>query len=333
MKLPRAALKGFLSTSFPGARIEPLAGDASTRSFYRLRNADGSTRVVMDYGEPFAGETDDVRATNLFRAAALPVAEIVTVAGDPGCLVLEDLGDRTLEQALSGASTTERDRLYDAAVDLAADVSVAGTRELERAAGDWPALDVDRFRFEMEFFVEHYAAGLMGKTELAPGLVGALHELAASAAAGPRRVLCHRDYHSRNLMVRDDGSLAMVDIQDARWGPATYDLASLLRDAYVDIDEHEVDRGVERYRAALPDPPQAAALRTGFDIVAAQRMIKALGTFGYQSTRLGRKRYLEAIPRTLARLRRLLPGRPETVVVGRELEEAGLLEDPAPPSP
>jgi aminoglycoside/choline kinase family phosphotransferase len=284
----------------------------------------------MDYGEPFDSEPDDVRATRLFLAAGLAVPEILTVAGDPGCLVLEDLGDRTLQRAHSRASPAERDRLYGAAVDLAVGLAVAGTRELERDARDWPVLDADRFRFEMDFFVEHYVGGLMGKATSAPGLSAALHELAARAAACPRRVLCHRDYHSRNLMVRADGSLAMVDIQDARWGPDTYDLASLLCDAYVDLGDGEIERGVERYRGALPSPPTIAELRARFDIVAAQRMIKALGTFGYQSGRLGRTHYLSAVPRTVARLRRLLPGRPETAPVGRVLEEAGLLGTPEP---
>jgi aminoglycoside/choline kinase family phosphotransferase len=332
VSLSRAALNRFLGTAFPGARVEPLAGDASTRRFYRLHTRGGRTLVVMDYGESFGGETDDVRATRLFRTAGLAVPEIVTVAGDPGCLVLEDLGDRTLERAQLQASPAERRRLYDAAIDLAVDVAVAGTRELERDAGDWPALDADRFRFEMDFFVEHYVGGLMGDPTCPPGLSAALHLLAERAAAGPRRVLCHRDYHSRNLMVRVDGSLAMVDVQDARWGPDTYDLASLLCDPYVDLAASEVERGVERYRAALVAPPAPDDLRARFDIVAAQRLLKALGTFGFQSARLGRAHYLSAVPRAVARLRRLLPSRPETAPVGRMLEEAGLLRTHEPNS-
>ena len=68
----------------------------------------------------------------------------------------------------------------------------------------------------------------------------ALHELADRAAASPRKVLCHRDFHSRNLMLPPDHSLAMVDIQDARWGPDSYDLASILRDAYIEMVISEI---------------------------------------------------------------------------------------------
>ena len=117
----------------------------------------------------------------------------------------------------------------------------------------------------------------------------------------------------------------MVDIQDARWGPDSYDLASLLRDAYVELDERWIDPLVERYRSSLPEPPEPRAFRRRFDTVCAQRMIKALGTFGYQMSALGRRRYAAAIPRTQARLRRLLPGLDEARGVGELLAAIGLL--------
>jgi aminoglycoside/choline kinase family phosphotransferase len=321
----RRELQRYLGEAFPGARIVPMTGDASTRSFYRLEASSGPARVVMDYGTPFAGETDDMRVTRLFEAARLPVARILEAAGDPGCLVLEDLGQRTLEQALSSAAPQERRRLYGAAVDLAAAIANRGTVELERQGGTWPALDADRFRFEMDFFVEHYACGLKGMALVPSEVVSLLHALAERAAETPRRVLCHRDYHSRNLVVRD-GGLAMVDIQDARWGPDSYDLASLLKDAYVDIADGEAEELLERYLDGLSVRPERGDFRERFDLVAAQRMIKALGTFGYQVARLRRDRYLDAVPRTLARLRKELRRRPETAALGSALEKAGLLE-------
>jgi aminoglycoside/choline kinase family phosphotransferase len=327
---PREELARFLQDSFPGAAVEPLTGDASARRFFRLRPPGGPTRVVMDYGDCFTGETGDQRANRLFEAAGLPVARILGVEPDPGCLILEDLGDLTLDRAVAGGSPADRGRLYDAAVDLAAEIRVEGTRALRHAERErWPALDSRRFRFEMDYFMEHYARGFASRTFLPSSLERLLHELADRAADTMPRVLCHRDFHSRNLMVLAGGSLAMVDIQDARWGPDTYDLASLVRDGYVDLEEVEVDRLLERYRRALPDAPAPEMLRSRFDVVAAQRMIKALGTFGYQVGRLGRERYRGAIPRTLDRLRRLLPASPETAALSRALDEAGLLAEPA----
>jgi aminoglycoside/choline kinase family phosphotransferase len=128
-------------------------------------------------------------------------------------------------------------------------------------------------------------------------------------------------------MVRADGTLALVDIQDARRGPLGYDLASLVFDAYVDLDERLVSRLIERYRAALPDTPDPVAFDASLTLIAAQRMIKALGTFGYQASVLGRRRYLEGVPRTLSRLAYLLPRSPRTASIARHLRATGLLAD------
>jgi aminoglycoside/choline kinase family phosphotransferase len=286
-----------------------MAGDASTRSFHRLEMPDGTSAVLMDYGRPFEGETDDVLLARIYRDAGLPVARVLEVVADPGCLVLEDLGDATLEQeavSKTGDGRDRREALYRRAAGLAAAIAVRGTRELaasDRAEG--PTLDGDRFRFEMDFFLEHFVGGLRGR-EVAPEVREGLYGLADAAADTPRRVLCHRDFHSRNLLVLDDGSLALVDIQDSRWGPDTYDLASLVRDAYVDLDETLVRRIIEWYVEALPWEIDRPAFLQRLETVSLQRMMKALGTFGYQATVRGRERFLDGVPRTEARIRSLL---------------------------
>jgi aminoglycoside/choline kinase family phosphotransferase len=286
---------------YPGARVLPIAGDASTRRFHRVLPEHGGSVVLMDYGEPFRGTTDDIRLAAVFHDAGLPVPRILESSPGAGCLVLEDLGERTFQYALESGMGGED--LYPEAVDLAVAIADRGTASLERserAAG--PALDEERFRFEMDFFLEHSAGRFVEVGGDPERLRGPLYELAAEAARSPRKVLCHRDYHSRNLMVREDGSLAMVDFQDARWGPDSYDLASLMRDAYAEIDESLVERMIDRYIGALPWTVDPVRFRTRFDTVALQRMIKALGTFGYQAGKLGRRRYLEGVPRTLARI-------------------------------
>jgi aminoglycoside/choline kinase family phosphotransferase len=281
----------------------------------------------MDYGSPFEGETDDVRLARIFERAALPVARVLDVLPEAGCLLLEDLGDVTLEAALARAERGRgilRSDLYRAAVGLAASIATRGTTSLlhsDRSAG--PALDEERFLFEMRFFVDNYVVRFRGRAGASPGLASALEALAREAASHPR-VLCHRDFHSRNLMLQQDGRLAMVDIQDARWGPDTYDVASLLRDAYVDVDEREVIELLEVYRLQRPGPPGPAALRDRFHVVAAQRMIKALGTFGYQIAVLERSRYRSAVPRTLERLARLLPTHDSTRALAAALESDGI---------
>jgi aminoglycoside/choline kinase family phosphotransferase len=320
---PRPETLDFAHRAFPGAELTALAGDASQRRFFRLRLASGETRVLMDYGKAFDGDTDDVVLTAIFREASLPVPAIQIVDGESGCLVLEDLGDRTLFVALEH-QPRPADLLRGATL-LAVDVAVRGTPVLARSsrAAD-PALDEERFRFEMGFFVENYVERLRGVRQPSDALRSCLNVLARAAAETPTPVLCHRDYHSRNLMVGEDGRLTMVDIQDARRGPDTYDLASLLWDAYIDIPAPLRERLLETYRLALPSPPAEAAFRRRFDLVAAQRMIKALGTFGYQIAALGRQRYGEGIPRTLRRLDRLLRTRDETRDLHWALSDQGL---------
>jgi aminoglycoside/choline kinase family phosphotransferase len=318
MSTLRPELAARIESSFPGARVETLAADASTRRFHRLYLPSDGTRIVMDYGAEFEGETDDVRLARLFEQASLPVAHVLAVLPEAGALVLEDLGDETLEAALAraakGGVPTRRD-LYLSAVRLAADIAARGTEALvrsDRARG--PALDGERFLFEMRFFLEHYMGSFLGRPSVPATLRDTVEQLALSVSAHPR-VLCHRDYHSRNIMARPDGTLALVDIQDARWGPDTYDIASLLRDAYVDLKDEEVDELFETYATNLPGAISLDALRARFDIVAVQRMLKALGTFGYQVAVMKRDRYRTAIPRTVERLRRLLPGQPDTAPI------------------
>ncbi|HYB94456.1 MAG TPA: phosphotransferase, partial [Vicinamibacterales bacterium] len=120
-------------------------------------------------------------------------------------------------------------------------------------------------------------------------------------AAEPR-VLCHRDYHSRNLMLHG-GSLYIIDFQDARMGPDTYDLASLLRDSYVDLTPQQVDELVAFFLAVKRESVPEAEFRRRFDLMALQRNLKALGTFGYMTTSRNNTVYIQYMPRTIAYVR------------------------------
>ena len=116
-------------------------------------------------------------------------------------------------------------------------------------------------------------------------------------AAEPR-VLCHRDYHSRNLML-SQGRLYLIDFQDARMGPDTYDLASLLRDAYVDLNDIAVNELIAYFLALKGSNVLEADFRARFDLMALQRNLKAMGTFGYQTTTRQNPVYIQYIPRTM----------------------------------
>jgi aminoglycoside/choline kinase family phosphotransferase len=154
----------------------------------------------------------------------------------------------------------------------------------------------------MQFFTKHFLEAYRGAvlTGHARAALAQEYALIADELASDPPVLCHRDYHSRNLMLHK-GSLHVIDFQDARMGPDTYDLASLLRDSYVDFNDRQVDALIAlflRQRAA----PEAEDrdFRRRFDLMALQRNLKALGTFGFQTTSRGNTVYIQCIPRTLS---------------------------------
>jgi aminoglycoside/choline kinase family phosphotransferase len=230
----------------------------------------------------------------------LPVPNIVGHAEGLGVLALEDLGDVTLQSHLGAGSPSEHEALYRQAVAFIGVLQDRGAELL--TPSDTPsqlAFDVEKLTWELDYFVRHFLEGYRGavlsaaeRAALTAEWAGITEELAAEP-----RVLCHRDYHSRNLMVYE-GRLYIIDFQDARLGPDTYDLVSLLRDSYVDISDRELDELIA-YFAALRGVADAAEFRRRFDLMAVQRNLKALGTFGYQTITRRNPVYIQYIPRTL----------------------------------
>ena len=138
-------------------------------------------------------------------------------------------------------------------------------------------------------------------------------------------MLCHRDYHSRNLMLHG-GRLYLIDFQDARLGLDTYDLVSLLRDSYVDLTERDVEDLVAYFLALKGAPAGGASeFRRRFDVMALQRNLKALGTFGYQTAVRGNPVYIQYIPRTLRYAKDNLARHPRFERLRRVL--GGLIEE------
>jgi len=283
------------------SKVVALTGDASTRRYYRVIPSDGPSIVValhedaIDYATlPF------VSVGRLLARMPLPVPGVLDHSDTLGILALEDLGDVTLQSHLGAGSLTEHEALYRQAVAFIGVLQKRGQELLTPSDGPSQLVfDVEKLTWEMDFFVKHFVEGYRGAV-LSPAEKSALSREWADLVdelAGEPRVLCHRDYHSRNLMVHG-GQLYMIDFQDARMGPDTYDLASLLRDSYVDITNNELD-GFIAYFLAFKGAGDAVEFRRRFDVMSVQRNLKALGTFGYQAAARGNPIYLQYIPRTL----------------------------------
>lgn len=280
--------RAWLTERYPDiGQITPLYGDASSRKFYRLV-CGGSTFVAMDSGRIPLWPWMDVH--DLLNRSGFPVPELHHASPELGYAVQEDLGSVRL---LDVQSPEAHMVLLRQALDLLKDLHRKIPREAARfSVAGKRTFTASFFMAEMEHTLEHLFFRLLRvPVDLLLDLQQHLRVLCGRAMEG-EIVLCHRDYHSANLMVKDN-RLRLVDWQDARLGPATYDAASLIRDSYRDIGGQWKQTALQY----LTGPGGSNIFQLLFS--AAQRNIKALGTFAWQYRALGRTRYLSCIPRTL----------------------------------
>ena len=295
-----------LSASNP--RVVPLTPDASDRRYFRILIPDSPSFVLSLYSAPFDVTTlPFVNVATLMARMPVPIPAVLGHADSLGVLALQDLGDVTLQAHLGAASPAQHAALYRQSVALIATLQRRGAElESPEFLPYGIAFDVEKLTWELDFFTKHFLEAYRGimladgeRAALRSEFAGIIEELAAEP-----RVLCHRDYHSRNLMLHE-GQLYMIDFQDARMGPDTYDLVSLLRDSYVDLTDQTVDELIA-YFLALKGTPDDPDFRQRFNVMALHRNLKALGTFGYQTTARRNPVYIQYIPRTLRYVRRNL---------------------------
>jgi N-acetylmuramate 1-kinase len=293
-----------LATRSP--RVVPLTGDASDRRYFRILLLDSSSIVLSLYAAPFEFESlSFVNVARLLSQMPVPVPAVLGHVDEIGVLALQDLGDVTLQAHLGAATAGEHAALYRQAVALIATMQKRGE---ELASAEYIpygiAFDVEKLTWELEFFTRHFIEAYRGVTIPAASAEALRAEFAVliEALASEPRVLCHRDYHSRNLMLHE-GQLYIIDFQDARMGPDTYDLVSLLRDSYVDLPEQTVSELIAYFLALKGSSQTERDFRARFDQMALQRNLKALGTFGYQTTARRNPVYIQYIPRTLRYVR------------------------------
>ena len=304
--------------------IEELAGDASTR------------RYLMEYPEPVppGEELPFVHVHRYLKKAGIPVPEIHHHSPEERLLFLEDAGDTLLERAVLDAKAEEDFLpLYEKSLEILVRIQWDGTRALDgRAIPSRLAFDVRKFSEEIDFFFEH-AVREYGKIPLSETEERAIEDRflpVLDTLSSLPRVLAHRDYHSRNILVirgADRGtpsSLRVLDFQDARMGTLFYDLGSLLRDSYVTLPEAAEDQLCYVYRNAAPGELRRMGGDPGtfafhLDLAALQRNVKAIGTFGNQAANRGKRFYLKFIPPTVAHVERNLARNPRLRSLGRRL--------------
>ena len=276
--------------------VIPLTPDASTRKYYRI-GWKKQTAVAAVYAEPFDPEFHPyLDVTRLFLECDLPVPEIYAVDGAAGIIVQEDLGDQQLFQVYEEEPEEKCDEHKEEAIALIARIQKATQKayDLDSIASRL-AFDEAKLSWELDFFFEHYFGSLRGETMRhaeSAELKAELNDIAAELAAVPR-VLCHRDYHAANLMIDKKNRMRIVDHQDARMGPASYDLVSFLLDrqpclpSLAELRAHRLyfldQRRLQGLAAIDPDD-----FAQEFRLMTIQRGLKATGTFSCQTAVFGR---------------------------------------------
>lgn len=287
---------------FPGLeQADPVAvsGDASFRRYFRVTDNQGTPLIVMDAPPQHEDCRPFVAIARHWRRHGVAVPEVIRDDLAQGLLLLEDFGDRLM---LPELATSTADRLYRGALtELLHIQQVDDTPE-----HPLPPYDTALLEREMALFPDWLLTRKLGLT-LSIGeqamLDTAFAYLRESALAQPE-VTVHRDYHSRNLLIRHGTDRpGVIDFQDAVRGPVTYDLVSLLRDCYIRWPHADVGRWVEHYRqisvAAGLHNADPDTFRQWFELMGMQRHLKAAGIFARLSLRDGKDGYLADIPRTV----------------------------------
>lgn len=273
--------------------LQPLAGDASFRRYFRIYQSVGSY-IAMDAPPEKENCVPFIAISRALRSHGLLTPEIFAEDVTRGFLLLTDFGDHLLLDTLNMANA---EVLYSSALH-----NLAILQNCSDVTG-WkiPPFTADFIYKELKLFQEWYLQTHLSLT-LSAATENILDELfifLAETAANQPQVFMHRDYHSANLMVLPNNQMGILDFQDAFKGPVTYDLVSLLRDCYIAWPENVIEKLALQYRDQLKLNVSDKEFLRWFDLMGLQRHLKALLTFSRKYRRDGNANYLKHIPRTL----------------------------------
>lgn len=302
----RAQLETWLASVLPGRSIEldTASADASFRRYFRVRgNGDAPSLIAMDAPPEHEDCRPWLTVARLFAAANVHVPHIVAENAELGFILMSDLGNTTYLQALTPDNAPS---LYADALGSLAAIQLASR------PGVLPEYSHALLEREIRLFDEWYIGRHLG-IELDAAGREALEQVYARVLAvnlAEPQVFVHRDYHSRNLMHVDNGNPGIIDFQDAVYGPISYDLVSLLKDAYIHWEESfELDMLIRYWEAArqlgLPVRADFPDFHRDYEWMGVQRHLKVMGIFARLAHRDGKTGYLDDIPVVRTHLRRV----------------------------
>lgn len=311
-----AALHQWLQQIFADKQIthQRLAGDASFRAYHRLQVTNNNlikNYIVMDAPPDKESVKEFIAVAKLLKNNNVNAPELIAIDEAQGFLVLEDFGATDFADKIGKADRVMTDMLYHNAMQIILAIGKIDTAIAQKQA-DLPHYDNVLLSREMglfsEWFLPYIGVNLDNQSEK---IWQNVQTAIVNQITAQPQVMVHRDFHSRNLMILDTvnltaSPLGVIDFQDAVIGAYTYDLASLLRDAYIDFDENWVNENVEKfYQLAHIEQKYGKTLAeftTDFNVMSLQRHLKVLGIFIRLSQRDGKDRYLANMPKVMGDL-------------------------------
>ena len=286
------------------SEIKPVNSDASFRNYFRVFDDDKGPFIVMDSDPNLENNDKFIGITNLLKQISMPIPTIHQINDSGRFFLISDLGPKSLfdhrhEKYFQG--------FYTKAIELLVLMQING----DSLKSQLPQYDDALLQAEMELFKEwfcYYELGLnvkqIEKIDFNP-----LFSQLVDRAGHQDKVFVHRDYHSRNIMISYDGELGLIDYQDAVCGPITYDIVSLLRDCYIKIDPPHMHDMFRMYydhlvKNQMTNKPLSEFI-IDFDLMGAQRHLKAIGIFSRLKHRDKKETYVNDIPLTMSYLKHL----------------------------
>ena len=301
--LPRDQLvTDWVASRFPDQSIEitPASADASFRRYFRLRQADGNTRILMDAPPDKEDCRPFIHVAGLLAKAGLAAPRVLDQDLENGFLLLTDLGRVGYLDALN-ADLSLADTLMRPVLDVLIDW------QLSTRASTLPPYDATLLRRELDLFPEWFVGRHLGYvlSDEEKSMLDRTFKFLINSALAQPKVFVHRDFMPRNLMVVESAEAltpGIIDFQDAVMGPIAYDVVSLFRDAFISWEEEQEIDWVVRYwekarAAGLPVREDFGDFWRDYELMGLQRHLKVLGIFCRLKYRDGKDKYSEDLPR------------------------------------
>ncbi|MDV9031694.1 phosphotransferase [Pseudomonas sp. RAC1] len=301
----------------PTGSLTAASSDASFRRYFRWEGG-GRSLVVMDAPPPQENCAPFVAIDHLLSSAQVNVPVIHAQDLERGFLLLSDLGRQTYLEVIDGDNA---DALFDAAIE-----ALLALQRLPMQA-PLPSYDTALLRRELALFPEWYVGHALNTAfdDAQQARWQRISQLLIDSALAQPKVLVHRDYMPRNLMLSTPNP-GVLDFQDAVYGPVTYDITCLFKDAFLSWPQARVDAWLRRYwdqarAAGIPVQADFADFQRASDLMGVQRHLKVIGIFARICHRDGKPRYLADVPRFFAYLHEVIARRPELAELGELLAE------------